>query len=57
METPRTLTERGGARHPHLHAATMAKGPHNTKISSEGRHRGYPDLVCCILLLDGPLFM
>ena len=25
--------------------------PYNTKISSEGRHRECPDLVCCILLL------
>jgi hypothetical protein len=25
----------------------------NTKISCEGRHRGCPDLVCCILLLHG----
>ena len=29
--------------------------PSNTKISSEGRHRECPDLVCCILLFDGVL--
>jgi hypothetical protein len=29
-------------------------GPSNTKISSEGRQRGCPDLVCCILLLSSP---
>jgi len=31
--------------------------PANTKISSEGRHREYPDLVCCIFLFDGILFV
>ncbi len=31
----------------------IAQGPHNTKISSEDRHRECPDLVCCILLFDG----
>ena len=28
----------------------------NTKISSEGRHRECPDLVCCILLFYGAFF-
>jgi hypothetical protein len=30
--------------------------PENTKISSEGRHRECPDLVCCILLFCRSLF-
>ena len=31
------------------------QGRHNTKISSEGRHRECPDLVSCILLFCGLL--
>jgi hypothetical protein len=31
----------------------MPGRPSNTKISSEGRHRECPDLVCCILLFCG----
>jgi hypothetical protein len=33
----------------------VLKGRSNTKISSEGPHREWPDLVCCILLLDDAL--
>jgi hypothetical protein len=38
-------------------AVKAIRGPANTKISSEGRHRECPDLVCCILLFYGLSFV